>query len=185
MRLGIGSLGKRYGDSTWGVRGIDLELDAGVRGLLGPNGAGKSTLTRMVTTTTEPTVGLDPKERVRMRNALADTADTVAVLEAGRLVTHDEPQQPATDPDAVFRVNRRSLLLRAPGLTPLFLFVPPSLLVVFVVALVGLLGGLQAGLVADVLEVISHTVSATDLRSGRRSALCRGSDPHCFDHRDT
>ncbi|WP_246041527.1 hypothetical protein [Halorubrum ezzemoulense] len=55
----------------------------------------------------EPTVGLDPEERVRMRNALADTADdrvvifsthvvadieatadTVTVLEDGQLLTH-------------------------------------------------------------------------------------------------
>jgi len=55
----------------------------------------------------EPTVGLDPEERVRMRNALADTADdrvvifsthvvadieatadTVTVLEDGRVLTH-------------------------------------------------------------------------------------------------
>jgi len=60
----------------------------------------------------EPTVGLDPEERVRMRNALADTADdrvvifsthvvadveatadTVTVLEDGRVVTHAEAEE--------------------------------------------------------------------------------------------
>jgi len=59
----------------------------------------------------EPTVGLDPEERVRMRNALADTAegrvvifsthivadveataDTVAVLQDGQLVRHEETE---------------------------------------------------------------------------------------------
>ncbi|MEZ3145477.1 ATP-binding cassette domain-containing protein [Halobaculum sp. MBLA0143] len=59
----------------------------------------------------EPTVGLDPEERVRMRNALADTpgdrvvifsthvigdieatADTVAVLDDGELITHAETE---------------------------------------------------------------------------------------------
>jgi ABC-type multidrug transport system ATPase subunit len=60
----------------------------------------------------EPTVGLDPEERVRMRNALADTADdrvvvfsthvvadikatadTVTVLEDGRVVTHADAEE--------------------------------------------------------------------------------------------
>jgi ABC-type multidrug transport system ATPase subunit len=50
------NLGKQYGD-TWAVRGVDLELGAGIHGLLGPNGAGKSTLMRMVTTVTAPTTG--------------------------------------------------------------------------------------------------------------------------------
>lgn len=57
MRLRIDSLGKQYGESTWGVRDVQLERDAGVHGLLGPNGAGKSTLMRMVTTVAEPTEG--------------------------------------------------------------------------------------------------------------------------------
>lgn len=60
----------------------------------------------------EPTVGLDPEERVRMRNALADTADdrvvifsthvvadleatadTVTVLDEGQVVTHAEAEE--------------------------------------------------------------------------------------------
>jgi ABC-type multidrug transport system ATPase subunit len=57
MRLRTETLGKRYDGTTWGVRDVDLSLDAGVHGLLGPNGAGKSTLMRMLTTVTPPTEG--------------------------------------------------------------------------------------------------------------------------------
>lgn len=55
--LRLEGLGKRYGETAWGVRDVTLELEPGVHGLLGPNGAGKSTLMRMVTTVTEPTEG--------------------------------------------------------------------------------------------------------------------------------
>ncbi len=57
MRLRLKNIGKRYQGDTWGVRGVTLELDAGVHGLVGANGAGKSTLMRMLTTVCEPTEG--------------------------------------------------------------------------------------------------------------------------------
>ncbi len=55
--LSVSGIGKQYDGDIWGVRGVDLELDAGIHGLLGPNGSGKSTLLRMLTTVTEPTEG--------------------------------------------------------------------------------------------------------------------------------
>jgi len=57
MELRLDGVGKRYGEETWGVRDVDLELGPGIHGLVGPNGAGKSTLMRIVTTVLEPTAG--------------------------------------------------------------------------------------------------------------------------------
>ncbi|MEZ3117398.1 DUF6498-containing protein [Halobaculum sp. MBLA0147] len=83
----------------------------------------------------------------------------------------DDPEPPAADPVAVFAVDRRSLLVRAPGLAPLFLFVPPYLLLVFVVAVVGLLGGLWAGTAALTLAVglvgVGRVVAVDVLRGHR------------------
>ncbi len=52
------SVWARYDQSSaWALRGVDLELGAGVCGLLGPNGAGKSTLLRILASSQEPTRG--------------------------------------------------------------------------------------------------------------------------------
>jgi ABC-type multidrug transport system ATPase subunit len=57
MNLRTESLGKRYGNETWGIRDVSIELDEGIHGLLGPNGAGKSTLMGILSTVLEPTTG--------------------------------------------------------------------------------------------------------------------------------
>src|SRR4051795_11364132 len=57
MELEVAGVGKRYKGDVWALRGLDLELGAGVLGLLGPNGAGKSTLMRILATITKPTEG--------------------------------------------------------------------------------------------------------------------------------
>jgi ABC-2 type transport system ATP-binding protein len=57
MELKVAGVGKRYKGDFWALRGLDLELGAGVLGLLGPNGAGKSTLMRILATITKATEG--------------------------------------------------------------------------------------------------------------------------------
>jgi ABC-type multidrug transport system ATPase subunit len=57
MELEIAGVGKRYKGDVWALRGLDLQLGAGVLGLLGPNGAGKSTLMRILATIAKPTEG--------------------------------------------------------------------------------------------------------------------------------
>jgi ABC-2 type transport system ATP-binding protein len=57
LRLLIEHLSKQYRRDFWGLRDLNLDLQAGVIGLLGPNGAGKSTLMRMLATITRPTEG--------------------------------------------------------------------------------------------------------------------------------
>ena len=57
MKLSIENLGKQYGEDTWGIQDISLELEDGIHGLLGPNGAGKSTLMGILSTVVKPTMG--------------------------------------------------------------------------------------------------------------------------------
>jgi ABC-2 type transport system ATP-binding protein len=56
MSLRLARIAKSFG-STRALRGIDLELGAGVTGLLGPNGAGKTTLLRIAATAIAPDHG--------------------------------------------------------------------------------------------------------------------------------
>jgi ABC-2 type transport system ATP-binding protein len=61
------TISKRFG-STTALRGVDLDLGAGICGLLGPNGAGKTTLMRILATVLPPdagsirTLGHDPDD---------------------------------------------------------------------------------------------------------------------------
>jgi len=48
---------KSYGKSVQALRGIDLEIGAGMFGLVGPNGAGKTTLMRILAGLLPPTSG--------------------------------------------------------------------------------------------------------------------------------
>ena len=55
--LQIKQLKKTYASGVQALKGIDLEVGAGVFGLLGPNGAGKTTLMKILATLLEPDGG--------------------------------------------------------------------------------------------------------------------------------
>ncbi|MEM6793417.1 MAG: ATP-binding cassette domain-containing protein [Acidobacteriota bacterium] len=55
--ISLSSITKTYSDGTRALRGVDLEIGAGLTGLLGPNGAGKTTLLSILTLAQEPTSG--------------------------------------------------------------------------------------------------------------------------------
>ncbi len=57
MNLKINNVSKQYRGGVWGIKEINLSLEAGVLGLLGPNGAGKTTLMNILATITQPTEG--------------------------------------------------------------------------------------------------------------------------------
>ena len=60
VQIGISGLVKTYGRggrTVRALRGIDLEIGAGMFGLLGPNGAGKTTLMRILAGIAHPTGG--------------------------------------------------------------------------------------------------------------------------------
>ena len=55
--LRISQLSKTYPNGVRALRGVSLDIPAGMFGLLGPNGAGKSTLMRILATLQEPDEG--------------------------------------------------------------------------------------------------------------------------------
>ena len=55
--LSIRNLTKTYASGVRALRGVSLEIPAGMFGLLGPNGAGKSTLMKILATLLEPDEG--------------------------------------------------------------------------------------------------------------------------------
>src|ERR1700686_2893575 len=55
--LGIKELKKTYPSGVQALKGVSLEVPAGMFGLLGPNGAGKTTLMKIVATLLEPDSG--------------------------------------------------------------------------------------------------------------------------------
>ena len=55
--LEVKELKKTYASGVQALKGINLEVSAGVFGLLGPNGAGKTTLMKILATLLEPDSG--------------------------------------------------------------------------------------------------------------------------------
>ena len=55
--LEISNLSKTYPNGVQALKGVNLQIPAGMYGLLGPNGAGKSTLMRAVATLQQPDTG--------------------------------------------------------------------------------------------------------------------------------
>ncbi len=73
----ISGLKKTYPGGVQALRGIDLEIPAGMFGLLGPNGAGKTTLMKILATLLEPDAG---SARMNGRDLIADKAATRRML---------------------------------------------------------------------------------------------------------
>lgn len=64
-----------------------------------------------------------------------------------------EKRVPDTDPTKVFELSRWSLLVREMGYTPLYMLMPPYLVLTLVVILAGLIGGLRSALGVGLLAV--------------------------------
>jgi ABC-2 type transport system ATP-binding protein len=74
--LSIRGLTKTYPGSVRALKGVSLEIPAGMFGLLGPNGAGKTTLMKIAATLLEPDVGsvaLDGADLIRDRQSARRT----------------------------------------------------------------------------------------------------------------
>jgi ABC-type multidrug transport system ATPase subunit len=73
----ISGLKKTYSGGIQALKGIDLEIPAGMFGLLGPNGAGKTTLMKILATLLEPDAG---SARMNGIDLIADKAATRRML---------------------------------------------------------------------------------------------------------
>jgi ABC-type multidrug transport system ATPase subunit len=103
--LQVRGISKRYPSGVQALADVTLSIPVGVYGVLGPHGSGKSTLLRIlssvqepdrgsismegsprVTVIDEPTAGLEPAERRRVLNRLADLGNSqVVVLATSRV----------------------------------------------------------------------------------------------------
>ena len=75
--LNISKLDKTYASGVQALKGISLEIPAGMFGLLGPNGAGKTTLMKILATLLEPDSG---DARMNELDLIADKAETRKIL---------------------------------------------------------------------------------------------------------
>jgi ABC-2 type transport system ATP-binding protein len=76
-RINIANLKKTYANGITALKGINLDIRAGMFGLLGPNGAGKSTLMKILATLLEPDAG---KAQMNGVDLIADQAATRRML---------------------------------------------------------------------------------------------------------
>ncbi len=81
--LGIKDLKKTYAGGVQALKGISLEIPAGMFGLLGPNGAGKTTLMKIAATLLEPDSG----------SVEIDGVDLIADKKAARRMLGYLPQE--------------------------------------------------------------------------------------------
>ena len=86
---------------------------------------------------------------VAVGKLLADLAVTRAEASNDPLTEWDEDplegRVPEEEPTAVFKPNRRDLLLRAAGIAPFFILIPPYMFVGLAAVFAGLIGGLVPG----------------------------------------
>ena len=104
--LSIRGLVKIYPGPVCALRGVDLDVPAGMFGLLGPNGAGKSTLMNIAAGLVEPTAG----------SVLLDGVDIVARPEFVRERLGYLPQEFGFYPDLTGRAMLE-FLLRLKGIS--------------------------------------------------------------------
>lgn len=75
--LNIKELTKTYSSGIQALKGINLEISAGMFGLLGPNGAGKTTLMKILATLLEPDSG---EARMNELDLISNKAETRKIL---------------------------------------------------------------------------------------------------------
>jgi ABC-type multidrug transport system ATPase subunit len=75
--LTITNLEKTYASGVHALKGVSLEIPAGMFGLLGPNGAGKTTLMKILATLLEPDSG---DARMNELDLIGDKAETRKIL---------------------------------------------------------------------------------------------------------
>ncbi|MFB6228100.1 MAG: DUF6498-containing protein [Halobacteriales archaeon] len=80
-----------------------------------------------------------------------------------------DEQVPEGEPTAVFEGNRRNLLLRAAGMAPFFILIPPYMFVGLAAVVAGLFGGLVAGVAVFAVGIVVAMLSLavrTDVERG-------------------
>jgi ABC-type multidrug transport system ATPase subunit len=96
--LGIKELKKTYPSGVQALKGITLEVPAGMFGLLGPNGAGKTTLMKIAATLLEPDSG----------EVEIDGVNLIAHKKAARRVLGYLPQEFGLYPTLTAEQTRRA-----------------------------------------------------------------------------
>jgi hypothetical protein len=110
---------------------------------------------------------------VAVGKLLADLAIAVAEASNDPLTRWDEEsldeQVPEEEPTAVFEPNRRDLLLRAAGIAPFFIMIPPYMFAGLAAIVAGLIGGLVVGVAVfavGVVVVVLSMMMRTDVERG-------------------
>jgi ABC-type multidrug transport system ATPase subunit len=78
--LNIKELTKTYASGVQALKGINLEIPAGMFGLLGPNGAGKTTLMKILATLLAPDTGAAEMNGLDLINHKAETRKVLGYL---------------------------------------------------------------------------------------------------------
>jgi hypothetical protein len=95
---------------------------------------------------------------VAVGKVFADLAVTVTEASNDPLTEWDEEsldeQIPEGEPTAVFEANRRDLLLRAAGMVPLYILIPPYMFAGVAAVAAGLFGGLAVGVATFAVGIV-------------------------------
>ena len=190
MKLQMEHLTMTYPTGKKALQDMSLTLSSPqMIGLLGPNGAGKSTLMKLLTAALlptqgsifvdarplaksegalildEPTVGLDPEERIHFRNLFAQEAKDKLVLLSTHII---EDVQSVCDRlivihggELLFDGRPEQLVARAQGHVGVFQGYPPQGISCEVTAQVNTAGGILCRAVAEKLPETVQKVEPT------------------------